>query len=277
MATKRSLANCSPSDRGVMVRPMLLSVSKVSKTFGGVVAAADVSVNIQQGEVVAVVGPNGAGKTTFINLITGWLKPDEGKIVLAGKEIAGAKPRNVVRAGLSRSFQISQVFPSLTVAENLKLAVALSNDRPFGLFRSFHDCDLEEQAVSLARQFRLESELTRLAGELSQGTKKLLDIALAAARRPRLILLDEPTSGVSADEKLELMNLVVTSALESGATLLFVEHDMDIVRRFASRVLAFVGGKIVCDDIPERAFEHPFFREHTRPARRHEDAEAKAC
>ena len=245
---------------------MLLSVSELTKTFGGVQAADSVAVDIHQGEIVAVVGPNGAGKTTFINLITGWLRPDRGRIVLAGKDIAGAEPRIVVRSGLSRSFQISQIFPSLTVRDNLKLAVALSVDRPFTLFRPFRGGDLEDKAVDLARRFRIEAELPRVAGELSQGTKKLLDIAMAASRRPQLLLLDEPTSGVSAEEKMDLMKLVVSSCMESGATLLFVEHDMDIVRTFASRVLAFVGGKVVCDDIPERAFEHPFFRQHTAGA-----------
>jgi branched-chain amino acid transport system ATP-binding protein len=240
----------------------LLVVSDVNKTFGGVTAADRISVSIRPGEIVAVVGPNGAGKTTFINLITGWLAPDSGRIVFAGCDIAGAEPRSVVRSGLSRSFQISQIFPSLTVLENLKLAVALSHDQPFSLLRSFRSRDLTDRAVLLARQFTIEGELPRVAGELSQGTKKLLDIAVAAARRPRLLLLDEPTSGVSADEKLDLMKLVVTTCTQSGATLLFVEHDMEIVRTFANRVIAFVGGQVVCDDVPEKAFEHPFFRDH---------------
>lgn len=237
----------------------LLSVVSVSKSFGGLRAADDISVSIDPGEIVAVVGPNGAGKTTFINLITGWLKPDSGRIDFAGNNLVRMNPREITLSGLSRSFQISQIFPTLTVLEGLKLAIELRNGGSLNLLKAFGNPDLEHQARELAKNFQLTDDLDRVGGELSQGTKKLLDIAMAMARKPNLLLLDEPTSGVSADEKMDLMKLVVDISWNSGATLLFVEHDMDIVREFSKRVIAFVGGKVVCDDTTENAFKHAYF------------------
>ncbi len=242
----------------------LLSVSGVEKSFGGVKAARNISTQVDPGEIIAVVGPNGAGKTSFINLITGWIRPDAGEIVFNGRSIVGMTPRRIALSGLTRSFQISQIFPSLTVAGNLKLAIESQHGGGARLLRSFARAELENEAIELARRFDLMSVFERPAGELSQGTKKLLDIAMAGASQPRLLLLDEPTSGVSADEKHDLMKLIVSSSTATGAALLFVEHDMDIVREFAQRIIAFVGGEIACDDVPEVAFRHSFFEEQKK-------------
>jgi len=239
----------------------LLSVSRVEKNFGGVRAARNISTQVNRGEVIAVVGPNGAGKTSFINLITGWIRPDVGEITFNGQSIVGITPRQIALSGLARSFQISQIFPSLTVSENLKLAIETRHGNRLRLLRPFSRMELENEAAELAKRFDLEAMLERQASELSQGTKKLLDIAMACASQPQLLLLDEPTSGVSADEKVKLMRLIVSSSTATGAALLFVEHDMDIVREFAQRIIAFVGGEIACDDVPAVAFRHPFFEE----------------
>lgn len=242
----------------------LLSVKNVDKSFGGVKAARNITTQAAAGEIIAVVGPNGAGKTSFINLITGWIHPDAGEILFNGRSITGMNSRQVALNGLTRSFQISQIFPSLTVAGNLKLAIEAYQGGGSRLLQSFTRNKLEREAEELAEQFNLGPMLHRMAGELSQGTKKLLDIAMASASRPKLLLLDEPTSGVSAEEKHYLMNLIVKSSTSNGAALIFVEHDMDIVREFAQRIIAFVGGQIACDDVPEVAFRHSFFEEQKK-------------
>jgi branched-chain amino acid transport system ATP-binding protein len=231
----------------------VLSVRGLDKRFGAVVAADALSLDIAPGQKVSLIGANGAGKTTFVNMVTGYLKPDRGTIALDGIDIGGRPPRNVARLGISRSFQIPQLFIDLTAAENL--AVAISGVRTGAL--SFHSQALaqkrhnrHDKTVELLARFGLADQADRPISELPGGVRKLVDIAMALVRRPKLLLLDEPTSGVSAEEKFATMDRVIHAVAPDAATIVFVEHDMEIVSRYADRVVAFYQGRILADGNP---------------------------
>ena len=228
----------------------VLSVRGLEKRFGAVVAADALSIDIAAGQKVSLIGANGAGKTTFVNMVTGYLKPDSGSIALDGMNIARRSPRNVARLGISRSFQIPQLFIQLTAAENL--AVAVSGIRPQAL--SFHlpaeAQGRRDKAIELLERFGLADLADRPISELAGGVRKLVDIAMALVRRPKLLLLDEPTSGVSAEEKFATMDRVIHAVAPDAATIVFVEHDMEIVSRYADRVVAFYQGRVLADGDP---------------------------
>ncbi len=228
----------------------VLSVRGLEKRFGAVVAADALSIDIAAGHKVSLIGANGAGKTTFVNMVTGYLKPDSGSIALDGIDIARRSPRNVARLGISRSFQIPQLFIELTAAQNL--AVAVSGMRAQAL--SFHSPaeaqGRRDKALELLGRFGLADLADRPISELAGGVRKLVDISMALVRRPKLLLLDEPTSGVSAEEKFATMNRVIHAVAPDAATIVFVEHDMEIVSRYADRVLAFYQGRILADGDP---------------------------
>ncbi len=228
----------------------VLSVHGLEKRFGAVVAADALSIDIAAGQKVSLIGANGAGKTTFVNMVTGYLKPDRGSIALDGMDIARRSPRNVARLGISRSFQIPQLFIELTAAENL--AVAVSGMRAQAL--SFHSPaeaqGRRDKALELLQRFGLADLADRPISELAGGVRKLVDIAMALVRRPKLLLLDEPTSGVSAEEKFATMDRVIHAVAPDAATIVFVEHDMEIVSRYADRVVAFYQGRILADGDP---------------------------
>jgi branched-chain amino acid transport system ATP-binding protein len=231
------------------VKPVL-SVRGLEKRFGAVVAADALSIDIAAGQKVSLIGANGAGKTTFVNMVTGYLRPDSGSIALDGIDIARRSPRNVARLGISRSFQIPQLFIELTAAENL--AVAVSGTRAQAL--SFHSPaeaqGRRDKALELLQRFGLADLADRPISELAGGVRKLVDIAMALVRRPKLLLLDEPTSGVSAEEKFATMDRVIHAVAPDAATIVFVEHDMEIVSRYADRVVAFYQGRILADGDP---------------------------
>jgi branched-chain amino acid transport system ATP-binding protein len=231
------------------VKP-ILSVRGLKKRFGAVVAAEALSIDIAAGQKVSLIGANGAGKTTFVNMVTGYLKPDSGSIVLDGMDIGRRSPRRVAQLGISRSFQIPQLFIELTAAENL--AVAISGTHPRAL--SFHSPaeahGRRDKALELLERFGLADLADRPISELAGGVRKLIDIAMALVRRPKLLLLDEPTSGVSAEEKFATMDRVIHAVAPDAATIVFVEHDMEIVTRYADRVLAFYQGRILADGDP---------------------------
>jgi branched-chain amino acid transport system ATP-binding protein len=231
------------------VKPVL-SVRGLEKRFGAVVAADALSIDIAAGQKVSLIGANGAGKTTFVNMVTGYLKPDAGAIALDGIDIARRSPRNVARLGISRSFQIPQLFIELTAAENL--AVAVSGMRAQAL--SFHSPaeaqGRRDKALELLERFGLTDLADRPISGLAGGVRKLVDIAMALVRRPKLLLLDEPTSGVSAEEKFATMDRVIHAVAPDAATIVFVEHDMEIVSRYADRVVAFYQGRILADGDP---------------------------
>jgi branched-chain amino acid transport system ATP-binding protein len=243
------------------VKPVL-SVTGLDKRFGAVVAADALSIDIAPGQKVSLIGANGAGKTTFVNMVTGYLKPDSGSIALDGIDIAKRSPRNVARLGISRSFQIPQLFIDLTAAENL--AVALSGARTHAL--SFHSPaeahGRRDKAIELLERFGLSAHADRPVFELAGGVRKLIDIAMALVRRPKLLLLDEPTSGVSAEEKFSTMDRVIHAVAPDAATIVFVEHDMEIVSRYADRVLAFYQGRILADGNPDVVLNDPEVRRY---------------
>jgi branched-chain amino acid transport system ATP-binding protein len=231
---------------------MTLRVQGVNKRFGAVVAAADIAISMAVGERVSLIGSNGAGKTTFVNMITGYLKPDSGSITLDGRDITALDPRAITRLGVARSFQIPQLYGELTVLDNMLVANAC-HDQRLSFFQQAHRRDALERASGLLERFRLSEHRQRRVAELPGGVRKLLDIAMALTAAPKLLLLDEPTSGVSAEEKFPMMETIMSGLGEQAMTVLFVEHDMDIVERYASRVVAFYAGRIIADDAPREA------------------------
>jgi branched-chain amino acid transport system ATP-binding protein len=217
----------------------LLSAEGLSKSFGAVTAAANITLAFERDSVVSLIGANGAGKTTFLNMVTGYLRPDAGRIRFDGQELVGRSPREITGMGLSRSFQIPQLFTTLSVRENLLVAEGIA-----GVERA------HEAAEEVLERFKLAAYADRPAGLLPEGIRKLLDVAMALVARPKLLLLDEPTSGVAADEKFGIMDLVMSALRGHGVTVLFVEHDMDIVSRYAGRVIAFYDGRVIADGAP---------------------------
>ena len=230
----------------------VLSAQGLNKRFGAVVAAQDISLDIHAGERISLIGSNGAGKTTFVNMITGYVKPDSGDMYLADKRINTLTPRQIARLGVARSFQIPQLYPSLSVLENMLVAQDCHAHR-LSLWRPARTPASYQQAEEVLSRFRLLDQRHRLVAQLPGGMRKLLDIALALVGQPRLLLLDEPTSGVAAEEKFPMMDTVMQALNDQPLTTLFVEHDMDIVSRYCTRVIAFNSGKILADDVPEVA------------------------
>lgn len=241
----------------------ILAAAGLTKTFGAVTAAAGITVSFEEDTIVGLIGGNGAGKTTFINLVTGYLRPTAGTIRFGDRDITGLPPRQITRLGICRSFQIPQVFESLTTYENVLVGlgiVALGRGAFVG--SSLGGRAPEEVADETLARFGLERYRSAPASALPEGVRKLLDIAMALAVEPRVLLLDEPTSGVSADEKFALMDLVLDAIRAQRVTVLFVEHDMEIVRRYTQRVLAFYDGRIIADGAPERVLDDPEVRRY---------------
>ena len=233
-----------------MATAPLLEARGLNKRFGAVVAAADLQVDLAAGERVSLIGSNGAGKTTLVNMITGYLKPDEGHILLEGRDITQLAPRAITRLGVARSFQIPQLCGDLTVLDNMLVANAC-HDPGLSFWKPARRAETVARAEALLERFRLQEHRHRRGAELPGGMRKLLDIAMALCAEPRILLLDEPTSGVAAEEKFPMMDTVMRGLADDGAmTVLFVEHDMDIVERYASRVIAFYAGRIIADGAP---------------------------
>jgi branched-chain amino acid transport system ATP-binding protein len=231
----------------------LLQARGVGKRFGAVVAAADIDIAIGAGERVALIGSNGAGKTTLVNMITGYLKPDVGRIELDGHDIAALHPRAIMRMGVARSFQIPQLYGDLTALENMLVANACE-DRHLSFWQPARRPAAVNRARSLLQRFSLADHESRRVSELPGGVRKLLDIAMALSGAPRLLLLDEPTSGVSAEEKFPMMDTIMGALGHEQATaVVFVEHDMDIVERYAQRVIGFYSGRVIADGAPAQA------------------------
>ncbi|MGZ5129792.1 MAG: ABC transporter ATP-binding protein [Caldimonas sp.] len=227
----------------------LLEARGVNKRFGAVVAAADLQVSLAAGERVSLIGSNGAGKTTFVNMITGYLKPDDGQILLEGRDITQLAPRAITRLGVARSFQIPQLCGDLTVMDNMLVANAC-HDPGLSFWKPARRREAIDRADALLERFRLQEYRRRRGAELPGGVRKLLDIAMSLSAQPRLLLLDEPTSGVAAEEKFPMMDIIMTGLEDIAMTVLFVEHDMDIVERYAGRVIAFYAGRIIADGAP---------------------------
>ncbi len=228
----------------------VLITEAVKKTFDAVTAANDVSVNVPRGAVWSLIGSNGAGKTTFVNMVTGYVKPDDGRILFDGQDITKRSPREITKLGIRRSFQIPQLCAELSVLENMLVAQSLNAAEPPSFWRKAQSGPDIDRAMATLETFKIADNSNRLMGEISAGVRKLLDIAMAIAGNPKVMLLDEPTSGVAAEEKFPIMDLVMEVLTTSGVTILFVEHDMDIVTRYSERVLAFYDGRIIANDAP---------------------------
>ena len=249
---------------------VLLETRGLGKRFGAVVAAEDVNVSVTAGEIVGVIGANGAGKTTFCNMVTGYLTPDLGQILFRGKDITGCSVGQATAAGIHRSFQIPQLFPGLTVYENLLLAVGVFGHRRPPWWQPLVRPEVENEATAIMERYRIAESATTRVDRLPQGVRKLLDIAMAMVGQPAMILLDEPTSGISTKEKFDVMGNVIDALRKSAATVLFVEHDMEVVGRYADRVIAFREGRVLADGTPGVVLEDPAVIEHVvgrRPGR----------
>ena len=243
----------------------VLSARGLCKHFDGVVAADQVTIEVAAGERVGLIGSNGAGKTTFVNMITGYLKPDEGRIELQGSDITQLGPRQIERLGVARSFQIPQLFAELSVLDNM-IAAGACTEGALSLWQPARDAERRRRAEALLDRFSLHEHAARRVAELAGGVRKLLDIAMALTRAPSVLLLDEPTSGVSVEEKFPVMETVM-GALEGGkTTVLFVEHDMEIVQRYASRVVAFYSGRVLADGAPAAVLADADVRRHVTGA-----------
>jgi ABC-type branched-subunit amino acid transport system ATPase component len=229
------------------------------KRFGGIVAANDVTFRLERGARHALIGPNGSGKTTFINLLTGVLAPTSGRVKLEGRDITALRPEQRVHLGLVRTFQINQLFPALTPLEALTLAV--SEQRGFGgkAWRSLHQSrDVMQEVAGIAGQFGLADVMTRPAAALAYGKQRLLEIALAFACRPRVLLLDEPAAGVPEGERHEILTAV--AQLPPHVSVLLIEHDMDLVFRFADRISVLAAGALLMEGSAEEVSKDPRVR-----------------
>lgn len=232
----------------------LLQAKDLRIAFYGVKAADGVNLEIREGEFLAIIGPNGSGKTTFLNLCTGYLRPSSGEVYLDGKPITAMAPRTIARRGIARAFQIPQLFLDQTVLDNLMIAVAAKR----GIWVPFKALGAEgrrQDAEELLALVGLEREAKQLAGTLPEGRRKLLDIVIALALKPRLVLLDEPTSGVSTIERFTLMETLMGAFRQAKVTALFVEHDMDVVQRYADRVVVWDSGSVMAEGPPSEVFK----------------------
>jgi branched-chain amino acid transport system ATP-binding protein len=228
----------------------VLAVSGLSKAFGGVDAVVDVSFRVDAGERVALIGPNGAGKTTCFNLVNGQLAPDAGSITLTGERIDGRRPREIARRGVGRTFQVAATFASMTVRENVQMALIARDDRQGAI--TSRACDLMRlEADALLERVRMTRFADQGCATLAYGDAKRVELALALAGRPRLLLMDEPTSGMSPRSRGRMMDLASALAREENIAVLFTEHDMDIVFGHADRVIVLDRGRIIAEGSPD--------------------------
>jgi len=237
----------------------LIETAGVGKAYGSFVALDDVSLTVADGELVSIVGPNGAGKTTLVNVLTGLLKPTRGVVRFKGEDIAGIGPVKLAARGMARAFQLVHIFPAMTVAETIGVAIVSQTARSLDLFSSVRgDAKVRARVEEVAGIFGLGAKLDSESRLLSQGEKKLLDIASAFALVPEVILLDEPTSGVSSGDKHGIMKTLIDAARRAGVkAIILVEHDMDLVAEYSSRIVALQGGKVLADRAPADFFADP--------------------
>lgn len=224
--------------------PAVLEARDLARSFGGVKAVDGVSFAVDIGELVALIGPNGAGKTTCFNVLNGQLKPDRGEVLLAGKSITGFEPRKIWRLGVGRTFQITATFASMTVRENVQMALISHDGESWRLFGRAADRH-GEAADALLDQVGMTSQAGRACGVLAYGDLKRVELAIALANAPKLLLMDEPTAGMAPQERIALMALTARIARERGIAVLFTEHDMDVVFAHADRVLVLDRGRLI--------------------------------
>jgi branched-chain amino acid transport system ATP-binding protein len=237
----------------------VLEVRDVWRAFDGFQAVAGVSLSVSRGQIAAIIGPNGAGKTTFFNLITGHLRPDRGAVLLEGRDITGLPPHEVCRLGMGRSFQRTNIFPRLTVFQNVQAALISHRRRGLDLFGRVERLYRDETETLLA-SLDLLDRAGETSGFLSHGAQKQLELGIALASEPRLLLLDEPTAGMSAVETRDTIRLISRLAAERGLTLLFTEHDMEVVFSIAQKLTVLHQGRVIAEGAPAEVRGDPEVR-----------------
>ncbi len=237
----------------------MLEVRGVRKSFDGFLAVNNASVTVERGQIAAIIGPNGAGKTTLFNLITGHLRPDAGAVLLEGRDVTGLAPHDVCRLGMGRSFQRTNIFPKLTVYQNVQAAFLSHRGRGRNLWARVDNLYRDETEALLA-SIGLRERAGEVSGFLSHGGQKQLELGIALASEPSLLLLDEPTAGMSVTETRETIRLVVRIARERGLTLLFTEHDMEVVFSIAQKITVLHQGRIIADGAPAAVRADPEVR-----------------
>lgn len=235
----------------------MLKLDDVVKAFGGVVATDHVTLDFPENSLSAIIGPNGAGKTTLFNLITGHLTPDRGQILLAGEDIAGRKPAEIVKMGVGRAFQVASIFPTLTVEEALIGAVSAHQGTSGRIFQSFPPPAAKRRAGEMIELLQMQDVARTLCSNISHGDQKLLDVGLALALEPRVLLLDEPTAGMGPEERWEMINTVRRLWETQDMTLIFIEHDIEIVFEVAQTINVLKYGSVLASGPPEAIRGNP--------------------
>jgi branched-chain amino acid transport system ATP-binding protein len=235
---------------------VILGVEKVRKSFDGFVAINGVSFSLQKGEICSIIGPNGAGKTTLFNLITGHLRIDEGKLIFKDQEITNRRPYQICRLGVGRSFQRTNIFPRLTVYQNIQAAVLVHRGRSFTFFRPV-DSFFQNETEEILGRVGLRDYAETVGGSLSYGFQKQLELGIALASEPELLLLDEPTAGMSTQETHQTMDLIGKITREKKLTLLFTEHDMEVVFSISQRIMVLHQGRLIAEGAPGEVRKNP--------------------
>ncbi len=238
---------------------ILLSVENLSKAYGGVQAVRDVSFDLRAGEILALIGPNGAGKSTCFDMLNGQNRPDSGRIRLLGQDTTGRRPREVWRLGVGRTFQITATFPTMTVRENVQVALISHARRLYDIWSSAPKV-AQAEAGRLLDLVGMGSYATRPCGELAYGDLKRLELAVALANQPKLLLMDEPTAGMAPRERIDLMRLTAKIARDQAIGVLFTEHDMDVVFEHADRILVLNRGSLIAQGPPQQVRANPEVR-----------------
>ena len=238
----------------------MIDVQNVSRAFDMLRAVDDVTLLVGEGETVGIIGTNGSGKTTLLNLITGYLQPTSGRIVFQGTDVTGLGPRRVTALGMARSFQIPQLYTGLTVLDNILIAIAAHSGRSADFWTPMYRRDCVAKADELLARFGLRDQAVGTVSSLPEGGRKVLDVALSVVLEPKVLLMDEPTSGVSARDKFSIMDTLMPALKERCVTTIFVEHDLEIIERYAERAVAFDGGRIIADGLVTDVLARPEVR-----------------
>jgi len=235
----------------------MLIVKNLTKRFGGFIAVNDVTLEIKEGEIISIIGTNGAGKTTLVNMISGYLKPDSGTILFSDKDITYASPYIRIKLGVGRSFQLIQLFENSTALDNVRTALFSKYGMiRRGLLPADRYTSVTDEATEILKNFNILDKKNLTPKALSEGDMKILDVAIAFALKSRLLLLDEPTSGVATQDKFKVMDSIVSAIRKEGISTLIIEHDMDIVSGYSDRVIVMHEGKILAQGKPDEIMEN---------------------